>query len=475
MSVVSMSIKGLRGFAEEQILQFAQPNGETGSGLIILVGPNNGGKSTIIESIQALAAPLSNPPRFTEGQRNKAAGDRVWIRVKFANGTTLEVQPDSTDPSQSTQWTSGSKSYLPCFVLTSRRYFNPHFKIGEWVSPARDDYQGRVGTTRTRSEPIDDFPISRLPAALRQKDKFNEILRKVIDPVPDWTIDQTDERNHYVKIGSAGQHHNSDGLGEGIVSLLFIVDSLYDSPPGDLIVIDEPELSLHPTYQRRLARLLADFAKDRQVVLATHSPYFVDFEYILIGARIARIHKDGEKCLVSELSRKTADKLKGLLQDRHNPHILGVNAREAFFQEDGVIVLEGQEDVVYYSKVIDQLVRKGELNSERAALMKDRFYGWGAGGASNIEKVVSIFRDLGFKRVAAVFDKNESSRIPAIQTEFPVYQFGSIPADDIRTKKVRKLSAARGLLDEEYKVRPEFESDTAALFKDIDQYFQSGP
>jgi hypothetical protein len=140
-----------------------------------------------------------------------------------------------------------------------------------------------------------------------------------------------------------------------------------------------------------------------------------------------------------------------------------------------VIVLEGQEDVFYYSKVIDQLVRKGELNSERAALMKDRFYGWGAGGASNIEKVVSIFRDLGFKRVAAVFDKNESSRIPAIQTEFPVYQFGSIPADDIRTKKVRKLSAARGLLDEEYKVRPEFESDTAALFKDIDQYFQSGP
>ena len=74
MSVVSMSIKGLRGFAEEQILQFAQPNGETGSGLTILVGPNNGGKSTIIESIQALAAPLSNPPRFTEGQRNKVSG-----------------------------------------------------------------------------------------------------------------------------------------------------------------------------------------------------------------------------------------------------------------------------------------------------------------------------------------------------------------------------------------------------------------
>lgn len=38
----------------------------------------------------------------------------------------------------------------------------------------------------------------------------------------------------------------------------------------------------------------------------------------------------------------------------------------------------------------------------------------GVGDASNIEKGVSVLRDLGFKCVAAIFDKNESSRIPAL-------------------------------------------------------------
>ena len=94
----------------------------------------------------------------------------------------------------------------------------------------------------TRSAPLEGFTSQRLFVALNNIANFNEVLVKVMDPVPDWTIDQSDEGNHYLKMNSAGQHHNSDGLGEGIVSLLFIVDALYDSNEGDLIVIDEPEL-----------------------------------------------------------------------------------------------------------------------------------------------------------------------------------------------------------------------------------------
>ena len=55
-----------------------------------------------------------------------------------------------------------------------------------------------------------------------------------------------------------GGTHNSDGLGEGTVSLLYIADALYDSSSEDVIVIDEPELSLHPEHQRRLRGVLAD-------------------------------------------------------------------------------------------------------------------------------------------------------------------------------------------------------------------------
>ena len=46
--------------------------------------------------------------------------------------------------------------------------------------------------------------------------------------------------------------------------------------PGDLLMVDEPELSLHPKNQRRIARLFARLVNLRiRVFMTTHSPYFV--------------------------------------------------------------------------------------------------------------------------------------------------------------------------------------------------------
>ena len=180
-----------------------------------------------------------------------------------------------------------------------------------------------------------------------------------------------------LKLNAGGQYHTTDGLGEGIVSLLFIVDALYDSEPGQLIVIDEPELSLHPIFQRRLARLFAEYAKDRQIVYATHSPHFVDFQFVVDGAAVARVHKCDNRCVVSQLSPETAQSLGGLLKDDHNPHILGLDAREALFREDGVIVVEGQEDVIYYSKILDQLAGKHRLPCCLAEELKDPVFWMG--------------------------------------------------------------------------------------------------
>ena len=319
---------------------------------------------------------------------------------------------------------------------------------------------------------MNDFAEIRLPHAHRWKEEFNAVFGQIVDPVPHWTIEQSDEGSLYMRLGAEGTFHNSDGAGEGIVSLMCIADSLYDSKPEDLIAVDEPELSLHPVYQRRLARLFAKYAKDRQIVLTTHSPYFVDFEHILNGAEVARVHKGLGGCVISQLTRGTTNQLEGLLKNRNNPHLLGLEAREAFFQEDGVIVVEGQEDVVYYSEVFDQLVDKGDLPSKSAALIEERFFGWGAGGAGNIEKIVAVLYDLGFEQVVAVFDQNERGRICELQKKYSGYLFCTIPADDIRTKEERKVNAIRGLLDEKYGIRPEFKADTARLFKDIGEYLQ---
>ena len=48
-----ISILGYRGSSKKIEIQFAIPNRELGSGLTILVGTNNSGKTTIIEAIKA--------------------------------------------------------------------------------------------------------------------------------------------------------------------------------------------------------------------------------------------------------------------------------------------------------------------------------------------------------------------------------------------------------------------------------------
>ena len=206
-------------------------------------------------------------------------------------------------------------------------------------------------------------------------------------------------------------------------------------------MVDEPELSLHPAYQRRLADLLAVYAKDRQIVYATHSPYFVDFNHVLNGAEVARVHKTAKGSTISQLKRKTAERFKGLLKNEHNPHVLGLDAREVFFQEDGVVVVEGQEDVVRYPTVLKELVDAGKLTQVNASCLRERFFGWGAGGAGNIERIVALLCDLGFERVAGIFDKNQCHLIPDLRAEFS-FRFPLMTSGPSRRPRAKSRSVA---------------------------------
>lgn len=456
MSITSLAIKGFRGFSEEQSVSFAQPVGEFGSGLTILVGPNNGGKSTVIESLRAMAAGPN--VTFTEGKRNKLADDRVLLRIQ-RNGATQELK--TIDGGGSGTNREPGDPLSNCYVLPSRRFFEPFFAPGQ---TDRDRYLRNSQMPQFRSTSIDNFS-RRLFDAVRRRSEFNEILERIMSPVPSWTIDQSDQGGHYLKLESQSQSHNSDGLGEGIVSLLFIVDALYDSKEGDIIAIDEPELSLHPAYQRRLLNLLADFARDRQIVYATHSPYFVDFNHVLNGAEVARVHRRDGSSVISQLRRETATQFEGILRDSNNPHVLGLDAREVFFQDDGVVVVEGQEDVLHYPKVLEELVSLCKLQKEDASWLREQFFGWGAGGASKIGLIVALLCDLGFERVAGVFDKNQSDLIPDLQSKFSNYVFHAIPADDVRTKSgTDGREPTSGLLDESHSLRPEFAKETGEVF-----------
>jgi predicted ATP-dependent endonuclease of OLD family len=454
----SLRIRGLRGFADEQTLELAVPTGAPGSGLTVLVGSNNAGKSTAIEALRALGQHQS--PSFTQGRRNLAAGDYVDLRLCTIDNQTAHLHSTRGGSSETIIECPSEIGELKkrLLVLPSRRAFNPYF--GK-LETTRDDYMQHIGFPIARSSALDQFTY-RLFAIEKNRTEFDRVLSRLLDPVPDWSIDQIDSGQHFLKISANGTTHSSEGMGEGLVSLLYIVDALYDSNESHLIAIDEPELSLHPALQRKLSALLLEYASTRQIVIATHSPYMVSIEALVQGSTLARAHVTDSKTVISQLSHATSKLLHGLMRNQNNPHILGVNAQEIFFCADQVVLMEGQEDIVFLERVQESI----------GVRLKGNLLGWGVGGAENMRVFARLLRELGFLKLVGILDGNRSSLASELAKEFPGFHFFAIQANDIRTKKARPaVSGVEGLLDEvNMAVRPEFVDDTRIKFEEANDY-----
>ncbi|MCK4429928.1 MAG: AAA family ATPase [Candidatus Aminicenantes bacterium] len=457
INVKWIEIKGLRGFEKTGHIDLGIPNGKVGSGLTILLGPNNGGKSTIIEALNALSKP--RPSSFSEGKRNKKARDCISIRTNNSQDEIKELRSVEKGGSETAWKNQGLEPTCgEIFVLLSRRTFNPYFSKG---SMDREQYTTSYELPTIRGHISNTF-FHRLFKIQEKKEDFDKIFQRVLTPLPKWTIDQSDTGQYYLKFNYTGQYHNSDGLGEGLLSLFLIIDALYDSKPNNIIIVDEPELSLHPSLQKKLANLFAYYAKDRQIILATHSPHFINWQWILNGAKIIRVIRESKGITVYQLSSKIIKKIKGLIGNLNNPHILGLDARSIFFLEDNVVLVEGQEDVVFYKLFEDKL--DISLNGE--------FFGWGVGGAENMLIISDILDELGFKKVVGILDKNKNEVRKKLKRKYLNYKFYVIPADNVRFKpETPAKEAVEGLMDSAGNIIEEHKGEVINIFKEINSFF----
>jgi hypothetical protein len=77
--------------------------------------------------------------------------------------------------------------------------------------------------------------------------------------------------------------------------------------PGDLIVIDEPEMNAHPDAQLTLVEVLGLLVNSGvNVILTTHSPYIVDHINNLLGASTVPLGKQDELAKQFKLQEKDA-------------------------------------------------------------------------------------------------------------------------------------------------------------------------
>ncbi len=90
--------------------------------------------------------------------------------------------------------------------------------------------------------------------------------------------DLFNNKGRTVIFNEANSQYSEAVAGSGEVSVVSTVMEILESPDDGLILLDEPEVSLHPAAQRMFRELLLEKCSKSgcQVVLTTHSPFFID-------------------------------------------------------------------------------------------------------------------------------------------------------------------------------------------------------
>lgn len=155
----------------------------------------------------------------------------------------------------------------------------------------------------------------------------------------------------------AEREHSSDGEepeSEAAARLQAVKDEL----PSLLVCIEEPEIYQHPIRARAFARVLADLANQprAQVMLATHSPYFVTparFEslrrFTLLGGKSNEAHTTIASVASATVGAEKEEKVGKTVSQQ-----LPTAFSEAFFA-DSVVLVEGLTDRVVLERVAERL------------------------------------------------------------------------------------------------------------------------
>lgn len=456
-------IEGFRGFSKAKRIGLAVPDGSKGSGLNIFVGCNNTGKTTITEAIRNFNVDTAQIS-FSVGKRNLATGGKIKIDYVTDNDESYSIYTKETGGSQvDTDRPAVLENIKTPFLLPSRRHVEYELQ-GFHVGISRQDYMNNENSDNKFRKPVILNFQQRIFSWEESREAFDEVLYKIIDRNLTWYIDQNDNGNYYLafRYKNAGIH-TSEGIGDGIWSVFTIVDTFYDAEKGDIIVIDEPELSLHPQYQKKILKLLLEESADKQMVVCTHSPYFISWDALQNGAMISRtFKKENGEIDVRSLSKVNVETIYRSLRNYKNPHSWGMDAKELFFLEDNVIVVEGQEDVVAFNKMMEEL--DIEINAS--------FFGWGAGGAGNIGKILKILRELGYKKVTAIYDGDRNDDYENCREDYPEYNVIKIWKDDIRDKLEHSEKVKEGILDEGLNIKEGTEPEIRKFLEGIKEFFE---
>jgi predicted ATPase len=262
--VTELHIENLRGIAEAHLTDL--------TGLVVITGPNNSGKSTILDALYITCT--------------REQGDALLHR--------LAQRRQGLPADSATSWLlrRGPRDALlhPVLRVATDANGRQLREFGFYLQGERVQYRtpleelGLVTECRlvdaTMASQADSLVRLYSKAKARHVLEFAEApLRELIPGFRrlDLLVDHVGQRDTpllYMDL----EHvvHPVALAGDGIQALVRQALEL-GAPPGSLVLMEEPEAHLHPGAMQQTARLiLAAVRRDVQVILTTHSMEFLD-------------------------------------------------------------------------------------------------------------------------------------------------------------------------------------------------------
>jgi len=170
-----------------------------------------------------------------------------------------------------------------------------------------------------------------------------------------WDIKVIDRNTntYVVQLKKDGREFLLNEASSGEVELInFILGLITLDLQGGVIIIDEPELHLHPQWLAILRDFFMKFSKERenQMMVVTHSPTFINsatYPYI------SRVFKgaDGSSNIhqvAVENQEETKDRL----------HFINATNNEKVFFSDFVLMVEGDTDELVFKSIMDDIKKE---------------------------------------------------------------------------------------------------------------------
>lgn len=357
MFIKKLMVNNFRLFSSNsnfELNDFNIPDGvNKGSGLTIIVGENGCGKTTLLD---AIALPLLSYK--TENVCINDFGDpneKIYIEVLSCNDFTVAgTMPKSFFESKGFSFEArlrkrDIKSYLSSSIVTDQKYIksgnkpddnSPDLRVNvnnpfKGIRFNENDilfldknrvFQTRFGTyNSTRFDRLmENFDFQYIKECIEDLDeKLYEAKRNVENSFLNEAMIKFEEisgkkitlnlinnykpfhKSFFAEKKSNYQQIPINMLGSGyemIFSLVYAFCLSKQSNKKLIVLIDEPELHLHPSLQEKFADLLLDLSESAQIILTSHSPLLVKQLFYNQNIKIKIICKDKE--IVKELNYK---------------------------------------------------------------------------------------------------------------------------------------------------------------------------